>query len=72
MGVGEPQPFAGQPVEVGRRDFRFRVVTGGIAVTQIIRQNDHDVRQICGFSTGPCGADGDRSQGGNESVTDES
>ena len=44
MRIGEPHPFPGQPVDVGRRDFRFRVVAAGITIAHVVRQQDEDVR----------------------------
>ena len=46
MSIGEPHPFPGQSVDMGRRDFRFRVVATGIAIAHVIREQDEDVRFI--------------------------
>ncbi len=43
MGVGEPQPFLGQLVDMRGADFRVWIVGAAIAIAQIVGQNQDDV-----------------------------
>jgi hypothetical protein len=43
MRIREPQALGGQPVDMGRLNFRRRVVTRHIAITEIIGEDHHDV-----------------------------
>lgn len=66
MAVGKSHSFRRQLIQVGRWDFRFRIQCAHVAVTHVIRQDDHDVRLICRVrgkdSQGKCKTD----DGGNE------
>ena len=44
MGVGEQHSLFGQAIDVGRGHLRFRVVTGHIAVAEIVREDENNVR----------------------------
>ena len=44
MRVGEPHPLARQPVEMRRGHFRLRVVAADVAVAEVVREDDEDVR----------------------------
>jgi hypothetical protein len=43
MGVSEARAGLGEPIEVGRRDFRLRVIAAHIAVAQVVGEDDDDV-----------------------------
>jgi hypothetical protein len=43
LGVGEAQPFAGEPVDVRRGDFGYGVVTADIPVAEVIGEDEDDV-----------------------------
>ena len=44
VGIGKTHPLPDQAVQVGRRNFGFRIVATQVPVTQIICQNEQDVR----------------------------
>ena len=59
MPVGEPDPFGGEPVDVGGLDvLRLRAVTADIPVAEVVGQEDDDV--------GPVGGVDDVGQGDDE------
>ena len=43
MGIGKKHSLLGQAVEVGRGDFRLRVIATEVSVAQIICQNENNV-----------------------------
>ena len=44
MGIQEREPFGGEPIEVWRRDPALRIGWPDVTETEIVRQNDDDVR----------------------------
>ena len=61
VGIRKKHPLLGQPVEVGRGDFRLGVIAGEVSVTQVVRENENDVRMGLGSGRnarkqkpGPC------------------
>ena len=53
MGIREPHSRCGQPIKMRGRNLGILVVTAEIAVPEVVRQNDHDVRSA--FSPGESG-----------------
>ena len=43
VGVGEPHPLLGQPVDMRRRDLRLRVVAADVPVAEIVGEDQQDV-----------------------------
>ena len=48
VGVGEQQPLAGQPVDLRGGDLRVRVAGTAVAVTEVIGEDENDVRKTLG------------------------
>jgi hypothetical protein len=44
MGIGKAHAFRSQAIDVGRTDGRVLIVTGQVAVTQVVGQDVDDVR----------------------------
>ena len=44
MGIGKNQAFLCEPVQIWRGDSAATVEDGDIAITHVIREDDHDIR----------------------------
>src|SRR5262249_55351888 len=69
MGIGEPHSFARQPIENRRRYLRLRIEAADVTITEVIRQDEHNVRP-CRIG---CGAERQTSnkeeeKGGEDSI----
>ena len=55
MGVSEAHARFGEPIEVGRRDFRLRIIATHVAIPQVVGEDDDDIRTT---QVGSCEGEG--------------